>query len=136
MLQEVSKKDGFTLIGSAREILDRGQADGPLIEAPSLTRTKDGVYILFFSSNCYNGPHYDTSYATSTTGVHGPYYKSKEPLLMSGGDGNRLNSPGGTTVGVGGKRIVFHSDQTPDNSSVRQMWTGYLEIEGTTVSIA
>lgn len=136
VLQQVSKHDGFTLVGGSQTILDRGNADGPLIEAPSLIRTREGVYVLFFSSNCYNGPYYDTSYAKSTNGVRGPYHKSKKPLLVTGGDGRRLQSPGGTTVAPDGKRFVFHSDQKPSDPSVRQMWTGHLNIRGTTVSIA
>lgn len=136
ILQQVAKRDGVTSMGRAHEILDRGHSDGPLIEAPSLTRTEEGVYILFFSSNCYNGPYYDTSYATSATGVHGPYHKSKKPLLTTGADGGRLQSPGGATVGSDGKKLVFHSDKKAGDPSVRQMWTGYLKVQDETSSIA
>jgi len=123
-------------VGGNQTILDRDDTDGPLIEAPSLIRTQEGVYVLFFSSNCYSGPYYDTSYATSTTGVHGPYHKSTKPLLITGGDGRGLQSPGGTTVAPDGKSFVFYNDQKPSDPTVRQMWTGKLDIRGTTVSIA
>ena len=136
MLQQVSKKDGITMVGHAHEILDRGHWDGPLNEAPSLIRTEEGVHMLFFSSNCYNGPHYDISYATSTTGVHGPYTKRSKPLLVTGNAGGRMQSPGGADVGPGGKMMVFHNDKEPANATIRQMWTGELSIEGTTVTIA
>lgn len=135
ILQQVSKRDGITLVGGNQIILDRDIADGPLVEAPNLIRTHDGVYVLFFSSNCFNGPNYDTSYATSTTGIYGPYLKSTKPLLITGGNGNRLQSPGGATVGADGKRIVFHNDAKPGQWEVRQMWTGELSIRGTTVTV-
>lgn len=135
MLQQVSSDNGVDLIGDPQEILDRGKYDGPLIEAPSLVRTAEGVYILFFSSNCYNGPLYDTSYATSTNGVHGPYTKSSKPLLLTGDNKKQLQSPGGLDVGTDGVNVVFHSDLKPSNADVRQMWTGQLVIQGSKVQI-
>ena len=136
MLQQVSSDNGFDLIGDPIEILDRGEFDGPLVEAPSLLRTSEGVYILFFSSNCFNGVLYDTSYATSTNGVRGPYTKSSAPLLVTGANGNQLQSPGGLDVGPMGKNVVFHSDSRRGDARVRQMWTGQLSIRGTNVRIA
>lgn len=136
MLQQVSSENGFDLIGDPIEILDRGEFDGPLIEAPSLLRTIEGVYVLFFSSNCYNGLLYDTSYATSTNGVRGPYTKSSAPLLVTGANGKQLQSPGGLDVGPMGVNVVFHSDLRPGDAGVRQMWTGRLSIKGTNVRIA
>lgn len=70
MLQEV-ESDGVTPVGSAIELIDSGDADGPLIEAPSLIRSSGGEYILFFSSNCYTTTLYDVSYAyaSSVTGM-------------------------------------------------------------------
>ena len=134
MLQQVSADDGITLIGDPQQILDRGEYDGPLVEAPSLLRTSDGVYVLFFSSNCFNGYLYDTSYATSAN-LHGPYEKSSAPLLVTGDEGNKLQSPGGLDVGPAGIHVVFHSDKQPGDARVRQMWTGQLSINGTNVQI-
>ena len=85
--------DGYTLIGKAIPLLNRGSADGPLIEAPSLVY-ENGLYILFFSSNCYSTTLYDVSYATSTS-LTGPYTKSKKPLLVTGNFS--LTAPGGAT---------------------------------------
>ena len=133
MLQKLLP-DGVTPNGDPVQILDRDTADGPLIEAPSLI-LHDGTYVLFFSSNCYNGPSYDTSYATASN-VAGPYTKAGQPLLVSGGDGGSLNSPGGADAGLGGDRIVFHADATADDSSLRQMWTAGITIDGTAVSIS
>lgn len=56
MLQQLAH-DGHTLIGPPSEILDRGNADGPYVEAPSLTWL-DGKYVLFFSSGCFVTPRY------------------------------------------------------------------------------
>ena len=134
MLQRLDGS-GVAPIGDPVPILHRSQYDGPLIEAPSLARTADGFYVVFFSSNCFNGPYYDVSYATARN-VAGPYTKSSKPLLLSGGDGGRLNSPGGADVGSEGKRLVFHSDLRPGDAGVRQMWTADIEIRGGVVSIA
>ena len=91
MLQRVSKDDGVTTIGPAVQLLDRGPYDGPLIEAPSMFY-KDGIYYLFFSSNCYSTDYYDISYATATN-INGPYTKSSM-ALMTTGDGKRCPGSG------------------------------------------
>jgi hypothetical protein len=75
MLQRV-EQDGYSLVGTAVQIPHRSDADGPLVEAPSLVRSADGVYVLSFSSNCYSGSLYDLSYATAQH-VDGPYTKSR-----------------------------------------------------------
>ncbi|KAK3935770.1 glycosyl hydrolase [Diplogelasinospora grovesii] len=106
MMQQLAL-DGFTKIGNPFEILDRGQYDGPLIEAPNLIRAADGTYVLFFSSNCYSTTLYDISYATSPT-LTGPYTKSSAPLLVTGNYG--LTAPGGATSIVGGGQLVFHAN--------------------------
>lgn len=95
MMQEVDRHDGTTLIGEPLQILDRGDADGPLIEAPNMIRIDDDI-ILFFSSNCWSTDQYDISYAVSTNSVRGPYTKAKKPLLVTGD--YDLRSPGGASV--------------------------------------
>lgn len=106
MLQQLAT-DGHTLVGSATELLDRSDADGPLIEAPNLVLASDGTYVLFFSSNCYSTTLYDISYATSSS-LTGPYTKSSAPLLVTGDYG--LTAPGGATSTVGGDELVFHAN--------------------------
>ena len=133
MLQALDD-DGVTPIGDPVQILSRGEADGPLIEAPYLI-LHDGTYVLFFSSNCFNGPYYDTSYATASA-IAGPYTKTGTPLLLPGGDNGALYSPGGASVSADGTQIVFHADSESDNADVRQMWTAGISISGTTVSIS
>ena len=138
MLQKL-QVDGITADGDPVPILERGDADGPLIEAPNLIHV-GGTYFLFFSSNCFNGPSYDTSYATAGS-VAGPYTKASAPLLTSSGDGGNsdngaLFSPGGATVGPSGTQMVFHADHVADDSSLRQMWTAGIAISGTTVAIS
>ena len=128
MLQQLAS-DGITPVGSPTKILSRSQYDGPLIEAPSLMRSEDGTYVVFFSSNCFNGPYYDVSYATAPA-VGGPYTKSPKPLLVSGDNRGTLNSPGGADVGQDGKRLVFHADREPANAGVRQMWTVDIYVQG------
>lgn len=104
MLQQVDPS-GLKLVGNAVKILDRDVIDGPVIEAPSLLRTSAGKYVLFFSSNCFNGPLYDLSYAVADS-ISGPYQKGG-PLLMPGDEG--LYSPGGADVAADGTHLVFHA---------------------------
>ena len=128
------ERDGITPRGKAVKILDRGPADGPSVEAPSLARAPDGTYFLFFSSNCYAGPNYDISYATASN-IMGPYTKSSAPLLVSGSGPNRnLFSPGGADVTPDGKTIIFHADKGT-TADTRQMYIGHLSLSGTTVTI-
>lgn len=82
MLQGL-RDDGVTPEGEAKQILDRGAGDGPLIEAPSLIKYEN-IYYLFFSSQCVTDTNYDTSYATSKN-LCGPYVKTDRPLIVAGG---------------------------------------------------
>ncbi|KAL8746004.1 MAG: hypothetical protein Q9190_001930 [Brigantiaea leucoxantha] len=127
ILQQLSV-DGTTPIGPATQILDRSSADGPLVEAPSLARSSDGTYALFFSSNCFNGKLYDVSYATATS-VTGPYSKAQAPLaplLESGDEGGELNSPGGADISADASKLIFHSDAKPGDPGLRQMVRDWL----------
>jgi hypothetical protein len=98
--------DGITPKGPPINLLNRIDMDGPVIEAPSLTRTPDGKYQLFFSSNCYNTNLYDVTWATAPS-VTGPYTRFG-PLFVSGQDG--LMAPGGAAVASDGKHMVFHGN--------------------------
>lgn len=156
MLQEVGR-DGISLIGGAVQILDRDDIDGPLIEAPSLHRSSEGIYFLFFSSNCFTTPKYDVSYATATN-IYGPYTKSSRPLLVTS-DAD-LTGPGGLDIIKDGDLIVFHGHMTINNDPnlkkqaetiaattgapitevalplVRGMWSGTATFRGTDVLLS
>ena len=132
MLQRLAP-DGITPVGTPIKLLDRGPYDGPVIEAPSLIYHQ-GTYILFFSSNCYNGPYYDVSYAMASA-VGGPYTKSSKPLLLPGGDGGKLDSPGGADASQDGKKLVFHADQTYESVTVSEMGTAEITVKGSEVSV-
>ena len=112
LLQEVGP-DGISLIGGPVQVLDRDDLDGPLIEAPTLARSEEGIYFLFFSSNCFTTPMYDTSFATATN-IYGPYTKSGRPLLISG-DGPDLVGPGGLDIVTDGQMVLFHGHMTVTN---------------------
>jgi beta-xylosidase len=144
MLQEVGE-DGITLIGDAMQIVDRDAYDGPLIEAPSLYRSHEGIYFLFFSSNCFTGPLYDTSYATASN-ITGPYTKSARPLFITG-DGPNLIGPGGMDIIKGGGMIVFHSHLLPSTvgngkdrkknfNMIRVMYSAIAKFDGHVASFA
>ncbi|KAJ2900981.1 glycoside hydrolase family 43 protein [Zalerion maritima] len=122
MLQKVSG-DGHSKSGDAVQILDRGEADGPLVEAPSLMRSDDGKYVLFFSSNCYSSEWYDISYAMADS-VSGPYTKSG-PFAVTGTSG--LYAPGGLDVATDGTHVSFHAGNI--NTEGRAMYTAQITID-------
>jgi len=109
MLQEVDANDGITKIGSARQIFDRIDDDGPLVEAPNLVRMADsGVYVLFYSSHCWVDPLYSVSYATADS-VEGPYTRGGK--VIQSGDNFNLTAPGGATgLEDGAGWMVFHAN--------------------------
>ncbi|KAL3442971.1 glycosyl hydrolase [Aspergillus insuetus] len=130
--------DGITAEGDAVQILDRDEADGPLVEAPSLLFV-DGTYYLSFSSNWYNSLNYDVSYATASA-VSGPYSKVQAPdapLLVSGdaSDVGPLGGPGGADF-LDEKRIVFHAFNDGESiDSGRGMWVAEIEVNGGKITI-
>ncbi|KAL9594477.1 MAG: hypothetical protein Q9179_005376, partial [Wetmoreana sp. 5 TL-2023] len=94
--------------GDPKTILDRDDNDGPLVEAPSINY-KNGLYYLFFSSNCYSTPQYDVSFATAQN-VWGPYTKAHAPdapLLVTS---KELSAPGGADVSIEGTYMAFHGN--------------------------
>lgn len=133
MIQKMTANGtAFAPGSSAIQLLDRDNNDGPLIEAPSMVRTSEGVYVLFFSSNCFSTSLYDVAYATATS-VTGPF--TKGPFLMKTGTPfSQLFAPGGADVSSDGTKLVFHAD-LGTTSSTRQMWTAAISISGHTVSI-
>jgi hypothetical protein len=133
MIQKMTPAGTAFAPGSApRQLLDRGDLDGPLIEAPSLVRSSEGVYVLFFSSNCFSTNLYDIAYATSDS-LMGPY--TKGPWLMkTGAPFADLFAPGGADVTKDGLRMVFHADKGT-TSATRQMYTANIRISGKTVTV-
>ncbi|TKA24252.1 hypothetical protein B0A50_06016 [Salinomyces thailandicus] len=128
--------DGLTPLAAPITILDRTASDGPLIEAPALIRSHEGIYFLFYSSGCTRSPTYNVKYATADT-VTGPYTRSATtPVLQSGAWG--LEAPG--SVGVhedasGGFRMVFHARVKAEMGRVRAMFSTGLVFEGRNVSL-
>lgn len=107
MLQRMMS-DGLTPEGEPIQILDRTDADGPLIEAPAMISDK-GTYYLFYSSGCTASPTYDVMYATAKN-IGGPYTRATGSLLSNGSWG--LEAPGSVGVsrnGRGGWNMAFHA---------------------------
>jgi hypothetical protein len=132
MLQRL-KPDGLSLEGTPLQILDRTASDGPLVEAPDLVRSPEGIYFLFFSSGCTRAPSYDLKYATASN-VSGPYTRADSALLQSG-DWD-LHAPGSAGLfadGEGGWDVVFHARVAGKQGRVRAMFSGKLRFEGTEV---
>ncbi|KAG9615617.1 Arabinanase/levansucrase/invertase, partial [Aureobasidium melanogenum] len=125
--------DGVTPDGSDITILDRTQDDGPLVEAPVIVKSSEGIYFLFFSSGCTRNPSYDLKYAFAND-VRGPYQRAKKPLLRTGEF--NLTAPG--SVGVmdledGTFGIVFHARVQASYGKVRAMYTSAIRFNGTEV---
>jgi len=113
MLQRVKVSDGITPIGKPHPILHRDpDLDGPLVEAPSLIKHGTGcaaVYVLFYSSHCYNVDEYDVRYATAKS-IFGPYARQHALLgKMASTKDMGLVRPGGATSVPGGGALVFHA---------------------------
>jgi len=128
MLQKMSS-DGLTAVGEPVQVLDRDANDGPLIEAPNLL-LQDGIYFIFFSSNCFNTDLYDISYATSTS-ITGPYEKGgpAKPFKVTGNNG--LTAPGGLSVMPSNNNFaVFHDTSNP-NPLTRPMFIAQITFSGT-----
>jgi beta-xylosidase len=126
MLIEVNA-DGVTPIGSPTQLLDRMDIDGPLIEAPNLVRSADGTYNLFFSSNCYNTPQYDVSWATAPS-IFGPYTRTG-PLITTQVGG--LTAPGGASIASDGVHMAFHADF----GNGRAMFTNRITGDGPSIRL-
>ncbi|TKA75745.1 hypothetical protein B0A49_02580 [Cryomyces minteri] len=125
MLQQVAE-DGITKVGGPTQLLTNDASDGPVVEAPSMMRSPDGTYYLFFSSNCYATPDYDVAYATAFAPT-GPFTKYG-PLLKTGT--YNLNGPGGADVDQDGKHMLFHANY----GSGRAMYTAEIAVSGNLVT--
>lgn len=131
MLQEL-ESDAVNPCGAPVQILDRGAADGPLVEAPSLAK-RAGTYYLSFSSNMYDTIWYDVSYATASS-ITGPYTKigaPNAPLLVSGDSSNvgPLSGPGGSDFSADGTKILFHAFENGHNiSNGRAMYASQIQM--------
>lgn len=126
MLQKL-QADGTSPDGAPVPILNRTAADGPLVEAPELIRSHEGIYFLFFSSGCTRNPSYDLKYATADN-ITGPYTRASAPLLLTGDWG--LHAPGSAGLFPAGKgqwNLVFHARV---QGRIRAMFTGRLELKG------
>lgn len=139
MLQAL-EADGVTPTGSLIQLIDRSDADGPLIESPSLASV-GGTYYLTFSSNYYNTMYYDISYATASS-ITGPWTKAQAPnapLLVSGdaSTGGNLGAPGGADFNSDGSAIVFHAFLNgTDIHQGRAMYTAELNAGGGVITVA
>jgi beta-xylosidase len=126
MLQRLGD-DLVSLVGKPVQLITNDHPeDGPDVEAPSLVK-KNGVYYLFYSSNCFTSPEYDVAYATATS-IKGPYTR-KGALLKTGDLG--LVAPGGAGVDLDAEHVVFHAN-CPQG---RCMYTGMLTLNGKEASI-
>lgn len=134
------------------QILDRNDADGPLIEAPNLVKAGD-TYFLFYSSGCTRNSDYNIKVATASQ-LTGPYTRSTSSSLLKTGDFG-LYAPGSVSVrwapderygeehgsnrgslSNGRWKIALHGRvQDPDLGGVRALFTAGLEFSETSVKL-
>lgn len=121
--------DGVTLQGGPMTLLDNeGLTDDGVVEAPSLVKSAEGEYVLFFSRGCYS-TNYTVSYATANN-VAGPYTRRAD-LLADGVDG--LSGPGGADVLWDTVHMVFHANAASNYTNDRLLHTAIIDIEGVNV---
>ena len=131
LLQPVAA-DGITLQGSTTQLLNNaGVSDDGIVEAPSLTLTRSGTYVLFFSSGCFTSNSYTVSYATASS-LTGPYTRASAPLFKTGTNG--LSAPGSADVAADGQHLVFHANNGASSLFIRSLWTALITISGTSVT--
>jgi beta-xylosidase len=134
ILLQKMEDDGVTPSGAPVTILDRTPDDGPLVEAPVLARSDEGVYFLFYSSGCTFDPSYNVKYATSNS-ITGPYTRASEPLLQTGSWG--LLAPGSPTVWKNENKwhIAFHARLYTDLGGIRALYMSGLKLNGTIATL-
>lgn len=130
MLQQVSKEDGTTLIGSPIQILDRGQYDGLLVEAPNLFYNENsGLYFLTFSRNCYSTDLYDIGFAYSTC-LDNEFVKSSYALMTTWT--GSVMAPGGADTTPDGEYALYHGTVGKDANGgpVRYLFAAEAMVAG------
>jgi beta-xylosidase len=136
IMLQATAADGYTKLGAPVQLLDNeGEADSFQTEAPSLLRSDEGVYFLFFSTGCYDHDSYATRYVTSVDGVAGPYGE-RRTLLATGDFGHW--GPGGADVDdvEGSGRTVYHSLKVQGTvAQGRVMNTAMVTLSGRTATI-
>jgi beta-xylosidase len=114
------RDDGLDLAGPPVELLRHDAAwERPLIEAPSLVRTGEGAYVLFYSGGWWESDGYAVGYATGP-GPLGPFEKETTdgPWLgsmpgMAGPGGAEVFPIAGEAGAEGEWRIAFHAWTPP-----------------------
>lgn len=130
MLQQVSKEDGITLIGSPVQILDRDQHDGPLVEAPNLFYNETSeLYFLTFSSNCYSTDLYDVGSAYSTC-LDAEFVKSSYALMTTWT--RPVVAPGGASTTPDGRNMLYHGTVGRDANGepIRYLFAAETRVTG------
>jgi beta-xylosidase len=127
MLQQVAA-NGCGMIGGPTFLFQNDEEDGPLVEAPSLVKSRNGNYTIFFSSGCYSSDSYDVGYAMATS-IAGPYTKYG-PLMTTNSSSPAVLAPGGADINRSGTHLVFHGGAVPR----RPMYVATVDIDSPVIS--
>lgn len=126
--------DGLSVNGTPNELLHTALPwEQPIIEGPSLTRTPDGHYVLFYSANRWQTASYAVGWATCA-GPAGPCTRGASgPLLASHGLVAGPGSPEEFTDLTGGWHLAFCAWTAPDvgyPKGARRMHVAGLSFSG------
>ncbi|KAI0133838.1 glycoside hydrolase family 43 protein [Xylariales sp. AK1849] len=133
MIQRMAR-DGLTLLDSPKTILDNlGSSNDGVVEAPSLFKIRDGLFVLFYSAHCYASDDYDIEYAFSST-IDGSY--TGRGLLLRTVDNTGVYAPGGLDIDPNGINIIYHgrNGAGQGGSGTRYMYSATLSISEEAVS--
>lgn len=118
------REDGRGLLGRPRELIRNDRRwEGPVVEAPAVTRGPDGFFYMLYSGNscCTRRCSYAVGVARSAR-IIGPWRKFPANPILRGGNGWRC--PGHTALvadGQGGLVALYHAFRAGDLLAGRQV---------------
>ncbi|GAC1312637.1 MAG: hypothetical protein NVSMB12_03010 [Acidimicrobiales bacterium] len=126
--------DGLSVVGPSNELLHTALPwEEPIIEGPSLTRTPDGHYVLFYSANRWQTAGYAIGWASCASPAGPCGRQASAPLLASHG---LIAGPGSPEVFsdiAGATHVVYCAWTAPDvgyPKGARRMHLGGLTFSG------
>ncbi|KAK7748469.1 hypothetical protein SLS62_008508 [Diatrype stigma] len=127
-------RDAMTLLDSPKTILDNeGASNDGVVEAPTLYKVRDDLFVLFYSAHCYSSDDYDLEYAWSST-IDGAY--GDRGVLLRTVDNRGIFGPGHMDIDPNGSNVVFHGRTAANEGGggTRYMYSAQLTIDGKAIT--